>query len=495
MVESEAEGGPGVRQQAVRGTLWLGGSRAITQVVTWLITLFVVRLLSPSEYGLFGFATLVTGIADLIAELGLGAAIIQKRDLDSDAFDTIFWMSMVTGTLIYGLTWLSAPGISLFFNQGRLTDVLRLTMLTFVINSARVVPWNLLTKRIDFASRSMAEVAATLSSSGATLVLAYLGFGVWSLVCGSLCRSLVLTVLCILIEPWRPRWRFSTVQLAGIMRFGAAVSSARITWYFNSNADFLIVGKLLGGQVLGLYSLVMQLAVLPADRITSIINQVGFSVYSRLQHEPDRFARYFLETLTLTSLVTFPIMTGLAATADLGVLLLLPPRWHPVAAPLQLMCVVGMVMSVSTLVAPAVLAKGRPDLALRFNLLCLAVMPVGFYAGAMFGLIGVCWAWLLLFPVAAAVWFHMTRTLLSCTWKDLVVTLLPATTSSVLMLGLVLLLRWLAASLEPQWLLPLLVAIGIVGYVAALQWCFPGRIASTRNLLRLRSSASRFGLP
>jgi len=344
----------------------------ITQVVTWLITLLVVRLLSPSDYGLFGFATFVTGIADLIAELGLGAAIIQKRNLDSDALDTILWMSMATGMLIYGLTWLRAPAISHFFNQARLTEVIRLTMLAFVITAARVIPWNLLTKHIAFARRSMAEVAATLSSSGATLVLAYLGFGVWSLVWGFLCRSLVLTVMCLWIMPWRPRWRFSTVQLGAIMRFSAEASAARITWYLCSNADILVVGRLLGAQALGVYSLVMQLAVLPADRITSIVNQVGLSVYSRLQHEPARFARYFRETLALTSLVTFPIMTGLAATAALGVFLLLPPRWHPVAAPLQLMCVVGMVMSVSTLVAPAVLAKGRPDLALRFNLLCLA---------------------------------------------------------------------------------------------------------------------------
>ena len=495
MVESHPEGSPGVRHQAVRGTLWLGSSRMITQVITWMITLFVVRLLSPSDYGLFGFATLVTGIADLIAELGLGAAIIQKRNLDGDALDTIFWMSMVTGTLIYGLTWLSAPAISHFFNQAKLTEVLRLTMLAFVINSARVIPWNLLTKRIDFARRSIAEVAATLCSSGATLVLAKLGFGVWSLVWGLLCRSLMLTVLCVWIVPWRPRWRFSTVQLVDIVRFGAAVSGARITWYLYSNADFLVVGKLLGERALGVYSLVIQLAVMPADRITSIINQVGFSVYSRLQHEPQRFARYFLETLTLTSLVTFPIMTGLAATADLGVLLLLPPRWYPVAAPLRLMCVVGMVMSVSTLVAPAVLAKGRPDLALRFNLLCLAVMPVGFFAGTRFGLIGVSWAWLLLFPTVAAVWFHMTRSLLCFTWMDILLAIRPAASSSAIMLGLLLLLRWLTGWLEPQWLLPLLIVVGMISYIGSLELLFPGRIAATRNLVRLRPSASPFGLP
>ena len=488
MPDLRPQGDSSVRQQAIRGTLWLGSSRMVTQLATWLVTLLVVRMLSPSDYGLFGFATLVTGIVELAAELGLGAAIVQKSELDSDAFDTLFWTSIAMGLFVFGVTWLAAPAIARFFRQGELIDVLRVTMIGFVIASARVVPWSLLTRQINFARRSTAEVTSTLVASVATLVLAYLGSGVWSLVIGLLCRSLLLTLLCVWLMPWRPRWRFSLAHLEGTIRFGAEVSAARVVWYLYSNADFLIVGKMLGQQALGLYSLVFQLAVLPTERITSIVGQVAFPVYSRIQHQPDRFARYFLEILTLTSMVTFPIMTGLLVTADLGVLLLLPPAWHAVAAPLQVMCLVGMVMSVSTLVAPAVLAKGRAGIVLRFNLFCLSIMPIGFVVGARFGLIGVCWAWLLLFPFMAAVWFHMTRKLLGCTWRQLVGSLAPAAAASALMLATLLLLRHLAGSLQTHWMLVLLIGVGVITYVAALALCFPSRVAAARQHLRLRAS-------
>lgn len=488
MAESHDQGDSSLRQRAIRGTLWFGSARALTQVITWMATLLVVRVLSPSDYGLFGFATLVTGIADLVAELGLGAAIVQKRDLDRDGLDTIFWTSMATGTVIYALTWLLAPAIAQFFRQDRLTAVLRVAMLAFIVGSARVIPWNLLTKQIDFARRSSAEAAAAVLSSGATLLLAWRGWGVWSLVAGLLCRSIVLTVLCFWFMPWRPRWRYSTTHLGGIIRFGAEVAGGRISWYLYNNSDLLVVGKLLGEQALGLYSLVFQVVVLPTDRITSIISQVGFPVYARIQHDTDRFARYFLESLTVTSLLTFPILTGLFVTADLGAVLLLPARWQAVATPLKLMCLVGLVLSVSTLIAPAVLAKGRADLPFRFNLGCLVVMPLGFVAGAQFGLIGVYWAWLLLFPFVAGVWFHLTRSLLGVTWPVLLKALAPATTASTIMLATLLLLRRVAISLPPLWLLFLLVSVGVPTYFAALELLFPGRIGATRDHVRLRSS-------
>jgi len=157
----------------VHGTLWFGGSRIVTQAVTWLITIVVVRLLTPGDYGLFGYATLVAGFTDLIAELGLGAAIVQRRDLDEADLETVFWLSLAMAAGIYGVTWAAAPMVAAFFAQPALIVVLRVSMLTFLISSVRVVSWSLLTKQVAFKRRSIAEMIGTLSGSVTTLALAW----------------------------------------------------------------------------------------------------------------------------------------------------------------------------------------------------------------------------------------------------------------------------------------------------------------------------------
>ena len=473
-----------LRRQAIRGTLWFGGSRVIVQATTWLITIVVVGLLGPAAYGLFGFAMLVTDLPEMIAELGLGAAIIQKRDLDDAELETLFWLSMASAVGMYAIVWLAAPAISVFFNQSQLTAVLRVSMVAFVISSARIVSWNLLTKRIDFKRRSLAEGAATISASLVTLAAAYRGWGAWALVAGLIVRHAGMTIACYWMLPWWPRGRFRREAVRKVLGFSARASGGRIAWYFASNADFLIVGKLLGQEALGLYSMVFQLATLPADRITTVIQQVTYPVYARLQDQPDSFKRFFLKTVTLLTIVSFPLMMGLLAVADVAVPALLKEKWQAMVVPLQIMCGMGMVLSVTALVAPAVLAKGQPGLNLRYYLFCLVVLPPGFLVGSYFGLAGVCWAWMLLFPCIALWWFRRARTPIGYGWAELISALTPAVVSTVVMGMAVLVARFATGSISvPLWRLVILIAVGLAGYGLALTVGFRRQVQEIREIV------------
>lgn len=477
----------GLRRRAVQATLWFGGSRIVTQAVTWLITIVVVRLLTPGDYGLFGYATLVAGFTDLIAELGLGAAIVQRRDLDEADLETVFWLALAMAAGIYGVTWTAAPAVAAFFTQPQLVAVLRVSMLTFIISSIRVVSWSLLTKQVEFKRRSIAEMLGTISGSVTTLALAWAGRGVWALVYGQIVRQSVLTLACMILQPWRPIGRFSREGVRKVLGFGARTSSGRVAWYLYSNADYLVVGKLLGQQALGFYTLVFEFATLPADRISSVVNQVAFPVYSQLQDRHEPFARFFLTATTLISIVTFPVMLGLLSVADVAVPALLTPKWLPITAPLQIMCVMGTVLSISSLIAPAVLAKGQPGLVLRFNLICLAVMPAGFVAGSRFGLVGVCWAWMILFPAVAAIWFRMTRPLIGYAWGELAAALLPAAAGAASM-GIVLASVRAATAWMPPGLsrLAILIAAGAATYGLVVLLGFRRRVQEIREAIRAR---------
>ncbi len=480
-----------LRQRAIVGTLWYGGSRLIIQALTWVITIVVARILDPADYGLFGFALLVMGLVDLINELGLGAGIIQRKTTSGEMLETVFWLALSTSLAVYGIGWVASPWIAEFFKQPQLVAVLRVSMLGFVISTLRVISWNLITKDVDFKNRSLAEVAANVLSSASTLGMALAGFGVWALVAGAIGRQVVLTVSCLILRPWWPRGRFNLTSVTEVFRFGLSVSAARVAWYAYSNADFFIIGKLLGQQLLGLYTMVYQLATLPADRITTVVNQVAYPVYAELQDSPERLRRYFLKLVTLVSLVTFPVLIGLFMIANTAIPLVLTDKWTPIIVPLKIMCWVGSLISIETLIAPVVLARGRPDLPLKYNLLSLVVMPAGFLVGVRFGLEGVAWAWLLIHPPLIAFWFWLTRGVITYEWRELASALRPAfQCTSIMLVGLYLAeLALIHVSTAPLRLL-LFILIGILIYGGVFIGRFRTELVEIRQLFARRLGAA-----
>jgi PST family polysaccharide transporter len=219
-----------LRERAVSGTLWYGGTRAVIQVFSWITTIFVARVLTPDDYGLFGMALLYLGFVEVFNQLGFGAAIVQKRDLQDGDLDTIFWMTCGLGLLFYLMTFIAAPWVALFFRQPTLVPVLRIQGLLFILSGLRAVPWNLLTRSVNFKRRSLAEAAANLLASILTVTAAYGGWGVWSLVLGYVARDGAMTAQAYIQVPWRPRWRFHPPTLREVLPYSLNDTASTIGW-------------------------------------------------------------------------------------------------------------------------------------------------------------------------------------------------------------------------------------------------------------------------
>jgi len=313
------------------------------------------------------------------------------------------------------------------------------------------------------------------------------GRGVWALVFGQVVRQSVLTLACTIMQPWRPRGRFSRDGIRKVLGFGARTSGGRVAWYLYSNADYLVVGKLLGQQALGFYTLVFEFATLPADRISSVINQVAFPVYSELQDRPEPFKRFFLTAATLVSLVTFPLMLGLLCVADVAVARDAHAGMAADDGAAADHVPDGNVAVDQFAHRTGRARPGRPGLVLRFNLICLAVLPVGFVVGSRAGLAGVCWAWVILFPIVAAVWFQMTRPLIGYAWRELAAALAPAAACGATMTLALALLRAAIASMPiGPWKLAILVIAGAATYGLVLWFAFRGRVDDIREALTRR---------
>ncbi len=360
--------------------------------------------------------------------------------------------------------------------------MLRVLGLVFILTNLRLVPWNLLTRAVDFKRRSIVEVISNMLGVVSTFLLARTGWGVWSLVLGVLIREGTLCGLVFAQSHWRPQFRFAWANLRELSSFSLNLSAARIAWYLYDNSDRLIIGRYLGDQTLGYYTLATRLTTELSGRVLSIINQVAFPVYSRLQDDHERLKSYFLMSVQLACLVIVPVLAGLSLVSGDVIPLLLKPKWAPMIAPLNIMCWAAMIMMINSLTGPLLLAKGKTGLLLKFNLLNLVVMAPAFYFAARFSLQAICLTWLLVFPVLALSWIAAVKQCVLFRWGELGQALRPAFVSVAVMVLVIFLPRIsILTNLGPILRTAIEVTLGVASYLACLWLRFP---QSLQNILR-----------
>ena len=396
----------------ITGVAWLAATKALGQVITWLITLAVVRLLTPLDYGLMGMAGLFAGFLLLFNELGLGAAIVQNGDLTKEDIADLRWAILGLNFVLFLFVVVCAPVVAAYFGEPALTPVARALSVGFLISGIGAPSGFLLQRELAFEKKSRAELIGNVVAGLTTLVCALQGMGIWSLVTGSLVQQAAIAALYCAHSPVTIVWRFSARNVSRFLSFGLQVTAAKVLWYFSTNADFLVVGRVLGAIQLGFYSLAFQFSSLPIDKIVTIVTQVAFPSFSALQHDDDTLRRYYLRLVSTVAFITFPMFMGLFLAADVAVAYFLTPRWAAVVLPLKILCVVSCLRAIEALNGPLLLARGAPGVVLFNNLLQAVLMPVAFYLGARDGLTGVAVSWLVIWPGLFAVVTWQTLRLL-----------------------------------------------------------------------------------
>jgi teichuronic acid exporter len=402
----------GLKAKMRDGVFWVAVSKFAAQSISWAITIFVARILSPDDYGLMGMAGAYMALIVLFNELGLGAAIIQKSEISDDDLSNISWLVFSINLFLYVLSASAAPLIAAFFNEPRLTNLIRVISLIFIMNSFSLVPGQMLTRKMIFYKRSLAEFAGSIVGAISTLVFAVYGFGVWSLVFGNLLLELTKSTMYFLYYPWVPRFTFSFSKIKGMIYFGLQVAMARLFWYLFNNADFVIAGKMLGKTLLGYYSLAFQFASMPLEKIVSVITQVAYPVFSEIQNDEVLLKVYFLKIIRLLSFWTFPMFCGVFVVSDVAVPLFLTDKWLPIVLPLKVLCLVSIFKAINAMYGPILMAKGRPGLVGMNNAMMAVVMTGSFYVGSHYGLEGLAYAWLA-FPFVFLLTTHISLSIIN----------------------------------------------------------------------------------
>lgn len=387
-----------LRNQVLSGLRWRGGSIFLSQLCTWGITLVVMRILSPSDYGLLAIAGIFFSFLALMSELGLGPAIIQKSDIEEGKLRQVFGLSILINTILCLFLLVAAPLIAGFYQENRLTLILRVIAFQLILNAFIVVPQSLLIRKLDFKGISILEVSGNVLCSLLSLGLALNGFGVWSLVIGNYANVLIKVIGINYISPFVRLPDFSFHGIHRFMVYGGNITITRILWFFYSQADVFIAGKLLGTQQLGFYSVSMNLATLPLQKISGIINNVAFPAYAQIQDDMDLVRSHFLKTVRGLSILSFPVLWGISCVSPELVNVFLGAKWLPAVLPLQIVTLVMPLNVINNTFSPLMQGIGRPEISLKNVLWASIIMPLAFIIGSYWGIKGLSFAWLAAYP-------------------------------------------------------------------------------------------------
>lgn len=432
-----------LRRRVVRGGSLLIASRLLTQLFVWSVTLIVARLLLPYDYGLMATGMIFVGLADLLAEVGVGKALVQRATLDDDDLAEGFSLSLLLSLGLYGILFATAGPAAVFLQAPEFTLFLRVLALVVLLVPFKAVPLAVLERGLRLGNQSAVHVATAALQAVLVLTLAFAGCGYWALVAGALAARIAEAAALLTCAAWRPRWRLPSRRAHGLLAYGVHASLASLLWFVYSSSDYAIIGKLAGPIVLGYYALAFQLISLPVQKLTVNVNQIAFPVFCRLQHDPVRVRDWYLRLTALVGFLGTPTLAGMALVAEDGLTVVLGEKWLPAVLPFRLLSLVGVIMVVSATLPPLLNALGRPDVNVKYNGVCLLVFPAGFALfGSRYGLAGVCGVWLVCYPLVVAGLVVSTRRLTGVSVRDLLQAQTPVVAAALFMAAVVLAVQW-----------------------------------------------------
>ncbi len=433
----------------VRAFAWTGAGRWATQLLTWVSTIVVARILAPSDYGLIGMATIYLGLVALISEFGLGQAVITMREMSGRQVAQLNSLSIASGGLLFGISCVAAGPLGKFFHTPRLAPVVVLMSLSFLASGFQVVPDALLQGDLRFKLLASFDTARALIQALTTITLALAGFGYWSLALGPLAATVAAAAMALVARPhalaW-PKWE----EIKHALRFSGDVLGSRVAWYAYSNSDFLVAGRVLGQAPLGAYTLAWTIASTPVEKITNVITRVTPAFFSAVQDDKPHLRRYLLGITEGLALLTFPVSLGMALVADQFVLVVLGPKWAAAIIPLRLLAIYAALRSITTIFPNMLYAMRHSRFVLWSAIAAAVVFPAAFYYSSRWGTAGIAATWILLYPLITAPYVWRTFSATELPLGTYLRAMLPALRASVVMVIMVLGARALTPSSWPM---------------------------------------------
>jgi O-antigen/teichoic acid export membrane protein len=430
-----------LKTRAIQGVFWAATSIFGARLLNLLATLILAKLLAPSDFGLVAIAHLVVMTAQVFRDLGLAQALIYRSDDAKEAANTAFFLVIAWGMLLYLLISIIASRIALFFSEPSAKLVIQGMALTLIISSLGTVPAALLEKELEFRKKVLPEIISTAGYALTAIGLAAAGLGVWSIVWGRIGQAALTVVLMWTASRWRLKLSFDRHVAGEILNYGKHILGSFILNIVFLYIDNVYVGRLLGITALGFYAFAFDLANLPMQSVTAIIHKVSFPTYVKLREDRGSLASAYLQSLKLTSLITFPAAMGLAILSPDLLWVLYADKWASSMVLVQILSFYGLFRSIGGLPSNIFLATGKQHLLPRLQLVYVGTVAVLLWpATRWLGTMGTSLVMTSVIAIGAAVFLALANHYLDIPLSRLIRTLMPQVIASAVMVSCLLLI-------------------------------------------------------
>lgn len=378
-----------LRQRSVRGGLLNVTSQGTQFLIQTVATMTLARLLTPADFGLVAMVSTVTGLGQAFADLGLSEATIQRKEISHEQVSALFWINLAIGIGLTLITAASAPILARFYRDPRIFKITLVVSLTFLLGGLRVQPDAILKRQMRYSLLAIRDITAYVVAVGVAITLALHGASYWALVALPLMLNAIIMVLSWLMVDWRPSLLHRAPDLRSLVFFGGNVASSYFALTVCRSADNILVGWRLGAGPLGFYSKAYNLLMLPVRQLSAPASSVAVPSFSRLQDDPERFARYYLRAANLLVWLSGPVFGFLLVTARPVIGLVLGRQWWPAVPVFQILVVSAFAQLLWDSTVWVFVSRGMASQLLKLTLIVTPIVIASFAIGLPFGIKGV----------------------------------------------------------------------------------------------------------
>jgi len=393
-----------LRTQLARGARWTLAAHGARQLLTLVFQIILARLLAPEDFGLLAMVVVFSGFASMLVDLGFGPALVQAPAAGPRQALSVWWITLLAGSVLAGLTFAAGPAVATFYGQPVLASVAALLAMQIWLSALAVVPTALLSRELRLRALGMVDILAGLSGGLVAVALALGGHGALALASQLVAASAVTAVGVHLVARFRPRLCFDLAAVRELVGFSSHLVGYRVFEYWVRSADKLLIGRFVGAAGLGLYSRAYSTMLIPVSQVGDVAGRVMFPALCRLRSDAARSRELYLRALRGIALVSFPLMTTLFVLADEFLVVVFGPPWAGATDVLRVLCAVGLMQSIGTTTGWIYRSQGRADWQFRFGIAAGTSALLAFAIGVNWGILGVAVAYLV--RNLALTWFN-----------------------------------------------------------------------------------------
>ena len=388
------------RDRVFTSMVWRFAERIGAQAVALVVNIVMARLLAPEDYGVIALGAVFIVILNVVADSGIGSALIQKDRVDPVDYNTAFYFHLAVSILLYAVLFAAAPRIAAFYREEELTPVIRVLSLSLILGGFRAVPEAYVIRNLRLKLYFYSTLTGTVVSAVIGIWMAFRGYGVWALVAQQMINTTLDSLVLILASKWRPERCFSFDRLRSLFRFGWMIMAASVAGTLYGNFRQLVIGKFHSAASLGIYNKGEQLPNVVMVNINASLQTALFPVLSASQHDLPRLRDMLRRSIEVSAYVAAPLMAGLFVVAPQAVRFLLTDKWLPTVPFIRVFCLIYFFLPIEESNVSAVKAQGKSGLFLRSQLVKYCIGLLLLFVTMRVSAWAVC---LSLIPYAAAV--------------------------------------------------------------------------------------------